>query len=116
MLPEPDKERLLHVRDAAGKIGKFIAGLSEEDFQQSDLIQHGVINCLYVIGEAATRITRATQDRFPDIEWDVIRGMRNRLAHAYFDINLGIVWYSATIDTPRLLAAVERILASESNP
>jgi len=112
MLPEPDKERLLHIREAARKIGKFINGLSEDDFLQSDLVQHGVINCLYIIGEAATRITQATRDRFPDIEWDVIRGMRNRLAHAYFDINLGIVWYSATIDAPRLLSAVERILAS----
>lgn len=113
MLPESDRERLLHVRDAAQKISSFIAGLTEEDFRQSDLVQHGVINCLYIISEAATRITQATRDRFPDIEWEIIRGMRNRLAHAYFDINLSIVWYSATVDTPRLLSAVEQILASE---
>ncbi|HUV03976.1 MAG TPA: DUF86 domain-containing protein [Armatimonadota bacterium] len=113
MLPELDKERLLHIMDAARKIGEFIAGLSEEDFQRSDLVQHRVINCLYIIAEAATRITQATRDRFPNIEWDVMRGIRNRLAHAYFDINLGIIWYSVTTDTPRLLAAVEKILASE---
>jgi len=113
MLPEPDNERLLHIRDAALKIEKFIAGLTEKDFRKSDLVQHGVINCLYIIGEAANRITPATREQFPDIEWDVIRGMRNRLAHAYFDINLGIVWYSATIDTPQLLVAIKRILASE---
>jgi len=111
MLPELDKERFLHIRDAARKISVFIGWLSEDDFRQSDLVQHGVVNCLYIIGEAATRITAATQERFPDIEWDVIRGMRNRLAHAYFDINLGIVWYSATVDTPRLLATIEQILA-----
>lgn len=113
MLPELDKERFLHIRDAAMKIGAFTALLSEDDFRQSDLVQHGVTNCLYIIGEAATRISSDTQSRFPDIEWDVIRGMRNRLAHAYFDINLGIVWYSATVDTPRLLAIVEQILADE---
>ncbi len=113
MLPEVDQERLLHIRDAARKIGTFVAGLSEDDFLQSDLVQHGVINCLYIIGEAAGRVSEATRVRFSAIEWDVIRGMRNRLAHAYFDINLGIVWYSATIDTPRLLALVEQILASE---
>ena len=113
MLPEPDKERLQHISDAARKIGKFIAGLTEENFLQSDLVQHGVINCLYIIGEAASRITSATKEKFPDVEWDVIRGMRNRLAHAYFDINLGIVWYTATIYTPRLLASVEEILSFE---
>lgn len=113
MLPEQDKERLLHIRDAAKKIGKFVDGLSEEDFLQSDLVQHGVINCIYIIGEAATRITPATRKQFPGIEWDVIRGLRNRLAHAYFDINLGIIWYTATIDTPQLLASVEQILALE---
>ena len=113
MLPEPDTERLLHIIDAAQKIGRFIAGLTEDDFRQSDLVQHGVINCLYIIGEATNRITPATRDRVPAIEWDVIRGMRNRLAHAYFDINLSIIWYSATIDTPRLLSAVEQILASD---
>ena len=92
----------------------FVAGITEEDFRGSDLIQHGVINCLYIIGEAASHVTPATRDRCPDVEWGVIRGMRNRLAHAYFDINLGIVWYSATVDTPRLLETVEEILASEA--
>lgn len=77
------------------------------------MVQHSVINCLYIIGEAANRIAQTTREQIPDIEWDAIRGMRNRLAHAYFDINLGIVWYSATIDTPRLLATVERILETE---
>ena len=113
MLPEPDRERFLHIRDAARKIGDFIAGLTEEDFRESDLVQHGVINCLYIIGEAASRVTQATCERFPEIEWEVIQGMRNRLAHAYFDINLGIIWQSAVVDAPRLLEAIEAILALE---
>ncbi len=112
MLPELDKERLLHIRDAATKVGEFVAGLTEDDFLQSELVQHAVINCLFIIGEAASRISEQTRALCPEIEWDVIRGLRNRLAHAYFDINLGLVWYSATKDTPRLLAEVEIILAN----
>lgn len=110
MLPEQDRERMLHIKEAALKISRFIEGLSEDEFKNSDLVQHGVINCLHIIGEAASRITQETRDRFPVIEWDVIRGMRNRLAHAYFNINLDLVWYSASIDTPKLLENVEKIL------
>ncbi|HEY3328701.1 MAG TPA: HepT-like ribonuclease domain-containing protein [Capsulimonadaceae bacterium] len=112
MLPDQDIERLLHIRDAARNIGQFVNGVSEQQFMESDLIQHAVINCLFIIGEVATRITDATRDTYHEIEWDDIRGMRNRLAHAYFDINLGIVWYSATVDTPRLLTTVEQIIDS----
>lgn len=110
MLPEPDRERLLHIRDAAHSIADFTAGLSEDIFRDVKLVQHGVTNCLYIITEAASRISDETKKQHPEIEWDVIRGMRNRLAHAYFDIDLGIVWESATSDVPRLLEAVERIL------
>jgi uncharacterized protein with HEPN domain len=113
MLPEQDRERLLHIRDAAREVIEFTSGLSESDFLGSAMVQHAVINCLYIICEAASRATEPTRNRYPDIEWDALRGMRNRLAHAYFDINLGIMWYSATVDTPRLLSAVERILATE---
>lgn len=113
MLHEPDKERLLHIKDAAQKIGGFVAGLSESEFQQSDLVQHGVMNCLYIIGEAATRITPETQAQYPSFDWGAIRRMRNRLAHVYFNVDLGLVWYTATTDMPRLLTDVELILGSD---
>ena len=113
MLPEQDRERFLHIRDAALKIAAFTSGLSEDDFQRSDLVQHGVLHCLYIICEAAGRISQTTQDRFPTIEWHVIRGMRNRLAHAYFAINLEIIWYSVTVNVPVLLQQVEHLLATE---
>jgi uncharacterized protein with HEPN domain len=113
MLPELDRERFLHIQDAARKIASFVAGVTEEEFRKSDLLQHGIINCLYIVCEAATRISEDTRFRHQEIEWEVIRGMRNRLAHAYFDMNLSIIWYSATVDTPRLLEAVEQILTRE---
>ena len=112
MLPEQDKERLLHIRDAARDVGEFVAGLSEDDFRRSHLVQHGVTNCLYIIGEAATRIAPETQARYPEVDWGAIRRMRNRLAHAYFNIDLGLVWYTATVDVPRLLTDMERILSA----
>ena len=113
MLPEQDRERVLHIRDAAREVGGFTAGLSEDAFRQSRLVQHGVMNCLYIIGEAATRITTETQTQYPEVDWAVIRRMRNRLAHVYFNVDLGLVWYTATVDVARLLIDVEQILESD---
>jgi len=113
MLPKQDRERLFHMRDAARWVQQFVTGISEDEFLQSALVQHAVVNCLFIIGEAAARVTESTRDLYPHVEWDALRGMRNRLAHAYFDINLGIVWYSATTDIPELLAALEQILSSD---
>ena len=113
MLPEPDRERLVQIKDAAYSIADFTAGLSEETFRDRKLVQHAVTNCLHIIIEAASRVSDETRQQHPEIEWDVIRGMRNRLAHAYFDINLGIVWQSTTVDVPRLLESVHRILEDE---
>ena len=112
MLPEMDRERLLHILDSGRQISEFINAISEEEFLKNVLIQHGVTHCLYIIGEAASRVSEMTQNNYPEIEWDVIRGMRNRLAHAYFDINLHIIWITATIDTPELMERVLKLLSS----
>jgi uncharacterized protein with HEPN domain len=113
MLPEEDRERLEHIVDAARLIAQFTTGLSEDDFRRSALVEHGVMNCLQIIGEAASRMTQDTRERHSIVEWDLIRGMRNRLAHAYFDINLAIVWYTATVSVPALKESVEQILAED---
>ncbi len=114
MLPEADRERLLHMREAAREACGYVAGLHEEDFRSSSLVQRGVQHCLFIIGEAAAQTSDATREQFPEIEWDVMRGLRNRLAHAYFAIDLQVIWKTATVDLPRLLEDLERIAESFS--
>ncbi len=91
-LPERDAalllDMLLAARDAAG----FVAGLEETAFLASRLHQNAVIRSLEIIGEAAGRVSAATQDAHPEIPWREIIGMRHRLIHGYGDVRLDLVW------------------------
>ncbi len=61
-----------------------------------------------IIGEAASRVSPKGKDRFPDLPWDDIVGMRNRLIHGCFDVDLDQVWLTVTRDLPPLLARLEK--------
>jgi len=63
-----------------------------------------------IVGEAANQVSKATREQLPGIPWADIVGMRNRLVHAYFDINLEILWRTVQYDLPPLIAVLERVL------
>lgn len=72
-----------------------------------------VTKSIEIVGEAASKITRETRDAHPEIEWSGIIGMRNKLTHGYFDIDISIVWVTITDDLPRLIEALEGIVDIE---
>ncbi|WP_282413221.1 DUF86 domain-containing protein [Pseudomonas sp. HOU2] len=105
---------LEHMRQAASDALVFVEGLSKEEFVDDKRTQQAVIMSLVIIGEAATKI----MDRFPEFAaqntqtpWRSMRGMRNRIAHGYFDINLDVVWETVQVALPELL----RFLPSEQH-
>jgi uncharacterized protein with HEPN domain len=65
---------------------------------------------LVVIGEAASRISEATQVAYPDIPWQQIIGMRHRVVHGYYDLDLNVMWQTIEIDLPPLIRALRQIL------
>ena len=67
-----------------------------------------------MIGEAAANVTQASQDSYPQIPWPEIIAMRNRLIHAYFDIDLDRVWDTVQDDLPPLVAQLESILSRQA--
>ncbi|HET8744891.1 MAG TPA: DUF86 domain-containing protein [Ramlibacter sp.] len=98
---------LEHIRQAATDACGFVTGLSQDEFIADRRTQLAVIMSLVIIGEAATRL----MDRYPefvephpDIPWQSMRGMRNRIAHGYFDLQADIVWRTVQTDLPQLLA------------
>ncbi len=95
-----------YMHRAASSISHYTEHYSKDDFIKDERTHQAVIMNLIIIGEAATK----TMDMFPDftqsnteIEWHKMRGMRNRIAHGYFDINLDVVWDTVRIAIPELL-------------
>jgi uncharacterized protein with HEPN domain len=104
---------LQHILDAIERIEGYLTGGDEQTFAQSFMAQDAVIRNLEVIGEAAIKIRSldpAAAAQYP--EWDQICGMRNRLTHGYFDINLEVVWRTTQNDLPKLRQHVKSMLPS----
>lgn len=61
-----------------------------------------------IVGEAAKQVTAETRRKHPEVPWSAAARMRDRLVHHYFDINLDVLWSTATVDLPALLKVVPR--------
>ena len=112
-MPKSDVVRLRHMLDAAHSAVRHAGAHSRIDLGADDLLLHGILHLLLVLGEAATRVSEEERRRTPGIAWRKIIGMRNRLIHGYEDINLDIVWQVLTEDLPPLIVELERILATK---
>ncbi len=108
-----DLTRLHHMHDAAREALAFISGKAREDLANDRMLVLAVVKDLEIIGEAAGRISAECRARYPEIPWAVIVGMRNRLTHAYFSIDLDIVWDTATNDLAPLVEQLERVIQQE---
>ena len=103
---------LEHMQQAAMDACDFVQGMAREDFQQDKRTQQAVIMSLIIVGEAATKVMDSHADfaqEHPQVPWRSMRGMRNRMAHGYFDIDLDMVWntvQNALPELPRQLSAL----------
>ena len=105
-----DEIRLRHMLDAAREARSFAQGQSRKDLGLSRILVLALVKDVEIVGEAATRISEDVQRSHPDIPWTDIIGMRHRLIHAYFEINLDILWETVVADLPPLIASLENIL------
>ncbi len=71
------------------------------------MLLFAVVRAVEIVGEAATRVSNETRMATPEIPWSDIMGMRNRLVHGYFNINIEIVWKTVTVELPQLLPVLE---------
>jgi uncharacterized protein with HEPN domain len=106
-----DRIRVAHRVESARTVIRFVDGRSKADLESDEILLFALIRAVEILGEAAARVTRETQDANDHIPWASIIGMRNRLVHAYFDIDPDIVWETVTVDIPNLLP---RLLELES--
>jgi uncharacterized protein with HEPN domain len=96
--------------EAADNAIAFVAGITRAELEQDRKTMFAVIRCVEIIGEAASKISDSTRTSAPDIPWNAIVGMRNRLVHAYFDVDTDVVWNTATVELPGLKERLQALL------
>lgn len=113
-MPSHDAIRLRHMLDAANEALEYANGLSRGDLDKDRKTVRAITAALLVLGEAAARVGPGCRQANPDIPWADIVGMRNRLIHAYHDINLDVVWQTIREDLPPLIDVLGRALDDAS--
>ena len=108
-----DLIRLRHMLDAAREVVSFSQNETRASLDTERMLTLSIVKDLEIIGEAASKVTKKCREELPQIPWQNIVSMRNRLIHAYFDINLDIVWTTVIDDLPPLMSELEKIVESE---
>lgn len=107
-----------HIQQAAADVCSFVQGLAKDDFLADKRTQQAVIMSLMIIGEAATKAMEgyaAFTQAHPEVPWRNMRGMRNRMAHGYFDIDLHVVWETTQEWVPELLKQLPAVRQDAEN-
>jgi uncharacterized protein with HEPN domain len=110
-----DRVRVLHMIEAAETAIEFISGRRRVDLDSDRMLLFALVRAIEVIGEAAGRISETAQIMAPDVPWPLIISMRNRLIHAYFDVDRDILWKTATTELPDLLPRLKSLIESEGD-
>ena len=105
-----DKIRVMHMIDAAEEALSFVTDSSETEFSENRMLILSVIKEIEIIGEAAAKISEGTKSEYSDIPWQDIVGMRNRLIHGYFDVDITLVWNTIKNNLPSLIKSLKKTI------
>jgi len=104
------KDHVNDIVDSMNKAVKFIEGMSYEQFIQDDKTVFAVVRALEIIGEAVKKIPEEIRVKYPEIPWKGMAGMRDKVIHEYFGVNLKYVWETVRKRIPELKPMFERLL------
>ena len=110
MSKERDPDFLADILEASIRAQKYISGLDYDGFMSDTKTQDAIIRTLEIVGEATKQLTPELRDSHANIPWKSMAGMRDRLIHDYFGVNLDIVWEVVTTDLPAIEAEIKSIL------
>ena len=96
-----------HMLDSSREAVSFASDSSRDSLETDRKLALALVRCIEIIGEAASRVSDETREAIPAIPWADIVGMRNRLVHAYFDVDLNVLWNTIKNDLPPLIKTLE---------
>jgi uncharacterized protein with HEPN domain len=100
------------ISEAIEKIEKYTGGLDQNSFKTDDKTSDAVTRNLEIIGEAANRLPADFLKLHPEVEWEKIIGLRHRIVHEYFGVDLSLIWQILQKDLPGFKINLEKIRSS----
>ena len=89
---------------------RFVEGMSYEEFAEDEMANFAVMRCIEIMGEAAKHVPDSVRDKYPGIPWRDIAGMRDKVIHFYFGVNLERVWLVVEEDIPQIKPHITKVL------
>ena len=110
MSPRGWQNRIRDILDAVAEIQSFTRDLDYETFKEDNKAIRAVEMNFIIIGEAANQIPEEVEEKYATIPWSLMRAMRNRIVHAYFEVDERLMWDTVQNDLPPLIPELEKLL------
>lgn len=110
-----DFTRLRHMIESSEEALHFAKNRRREDLDRDRMLTLALIKAIETVGEAASKLSPEFRVQHPELPWPSIMGMRHKLIHAYFEVNLDMVWHTTVNELLPLIQALKKIIASESS-